>query len=147
MRPPTTLPNRFSQEPEPANRASTEPGAKHRRFGELDCDDATAAALGAISPATIDRRLASDRARMFRKGRSHTKPGALLKDAIPIRTWAQWDDVVPGFVEIDPVRHEGGDALGDHAYTLTVTDIATGWRRTARSPARPARGSSGNCCC
>ncbi len=44
-----------------------------------------------------------------------------------IRTWAQWDDAAPGFVEIDLVGHEGGNAVGEHAYTLTVTDIATGW--------------------
>ncbi len=34
---------------------------------------------------------------------------------------------MPGFVEIDLVGHEGGNAIGDHACTLTVTDIATGW--------------------
>ena len=51
----------------------------------------------------------------------------MLKSQIPIRTWAQWDDAVPGFVEIDLVGHEGGNAEGEHAYTLTVTDIATGW--------------------
>jgi len=72
-----------------------------RRFGELDIGDDIAAALIAMSPATMDRRLAADRAGMQLRGRSHTKPGSLLKDAIPIRTWAQWDDAVPGFVEID----------------------------------------------
>ena len=71
-----------------------------------------------ISPATIDRHLAGDRAGMTVRGRSHTKPGSLLKDAIPIRTWAQWDVATPGFVEIALVGHEGGNALGDHAYTL-----------------------------
>jgi hypothetical protein len=75
----------------------------------------------------MDRRLAPARATLAVRGRSHTKPGSLLKDSIPIRTWAQWDDAVPGFVEIDLVGHEGGNALGEHAYTLTVTDIATGW--------------------
>ena len=50
----------------------------------------------------------------------HTKPGSLLKDQIPIRTWAQWDDAVPGFVEIDLVGHDGGNAVGEHCYTLTV---------------------------
>jgi len=74
-----------------------------RRFGELTVSDDTAARLVAISPATIDRRLAADRAAMTLRGRSHTKPGSLLKDAIAIRTWAQWDDAVPGFVEIDLV--------------------------------------------
>ena len=71
-------------------------------------------------------------------GRSHTKPGSLLKTQIPIRTWADWDDALPGFVEIDLVGHEGGNAVGEHAYTLTVTDIATGWteNRSVRNKAR-----------
>jgi hypothetical protein len=55
------------------------------------------------------------------------KPGTLLKSQIPIRTWAEWHDAVPGFVEIDLVGHEGGNATGGHCYTLTVADIATGW--------------------
>jgi hypothetical protein len=100
--------------------------------------DDTQAALVAMSPATMDRRLAADRAKMQLRGRSHTKPGSLLKSQIPIRTWAQWDDAVPGFVEIDLVGHEVGNAIGDHCYTLTVTDIATGWteNRTVRNKAR-----------
>jgi len=98
-----------------------------RRLGELDIDEGTAARLSSMSAATIDRRLAGARARMGPRGRSHTKPGSLLKDSIPIRTWAQWDDAVPGFVEIGLVGHEGGNAAGEHCYTLTVTDIATGW--------------------
>jgi hypothetical protein len=109
-----------------------------RRFGELDVGDDIAAALVVMSAATMDRRLAGDRAAIRLRGRSHTKPGSLLKDSIPIRTWAQWDDAVPGFVEIDLVGHEGGNALGEHAYTLTVTDIATGWTEN-RSVANKAR--------
>jgi len=109
-----------------------------RRFEELTIADQTAAALVVMSAATMDRRLAGDRAKLALKGRSHTKPGSLLKDQIPIRTWAQWDDAVPGFVEIDLVGHEGGNAVGDHCYTLTVTDIATGWteNRSVRNKAR-----------
>src|SRR5680860_244579 len=109
-----------------------------RRFEELDVTDEVAAALIAMSAATMDRRLAADRAKMQLRGRSHTKPGSLLKDQIPIRTWAQWDDAVPGFVEIDLVGHEGGNAVGEHCYTLTVTDIATGWteNRSVRNKAR-----------
>jgi hypothetical protein len=109
-----------------------------RRLAELEVTDEVAAALVVMSPATMDRRLAPDRATMVLKGRSRTKPGSLLKDQIPIRTWAQWDDAVPGFVEIDLVGHEGGNAVGEHAYTLTVTDIATGWteNRSVRNKAR-----------
>src|SRR5664280_3850193 len=105
-----------------------------RRFEELTLTEETAAALVAMSATTMDRRLAQDRARLTLRGRSHTKPGSLLKDAIPIRTWAQWNDAVPGFVEIDLVGHEGGNALGEHAYTLTVTDIATGWTENRSVP-------------
>ena len=47
-----------------------------RRFGELDVTDDVAAGLVAMSAATIDRRLADDRAKLVLKGRSHTKPGA-----------------------------------------------------------------------
>ncbi|MGH3743897.1 MAG: integrase catalytic domain-containing protein [Mycobacteriales bacterium] len=108
--------------------------ASLRRFGELDLSKETAAALVAMSPATMDRRLADDRAALLPRGRSHTKPGSLLKDAIPIRTWADWDDAAPGFVEIDLVGHEGGNAVGEHAYTLTVTDIATGWTENRSVP-------------
>ncbi len=73
-------------------------------------------------------RLWSKAVRRGPHGRSHTKPGSLLKSQIPIRSWAQWDNAVPGFVEIDLVGHEGGAASGQYCFTLTVTDIATGWR-------------------
>lgn len=109
-----------------------------RRFGELVIPDQTARALIAMSPATMDRKLAPARAKMGLRGRSHTKPGSLLKSQIPIRTWADWDDARPGFVEIDLVGHEGGLAEGEHCYTLTVTDIATGWteNRSVKNKAR-----------
>ena len=108
-----------------------------RRDGELDLTDAEAALLVRISAATIDRRLGPERFKMMSRGRSHTKPGTLLKSQIPIRTWAEWDDAVPGFVEIDLVGHEGGNASGEHCFTLTVTDIATGWtvNRSVRNKA------------
>ena len=72
-----------------------------RRHGELDLGDDTTALLVGMSAATIDRRLADDRQGLQLKGRSLTKPGSLLKSQIPMRTWADWDDHWPGFVEID----------------------------------------------
>lgn len=101
-----------------------------RRHAELVIDDATADLLLRISPATIDRRLKNDRAKLDPRGRSHTKPGTLLKDSIPMRTWAEWDDTRPGFVEIDLVGHEGGNNRGEFCFTLDITDIATGWTET-----------------
>jgi hypothetical protein len=112
--------------------------ARLRKVGELNLDDATAGQLVQMSAATIDRRLAADRAKLLPHGRSHTKPGSLLKDAIPIRTFAEWDDAVPEFVEIDLVGHEGGISPGEFCSTLTVTDIALGWteNRTVRNKAQ-----------
>jgi hypothetical protein len=78
----------------------------------LNITDAQAELLRRMSAATIDRRLAGERAKLLPPGRSHTKPGSLLKSQIPIRTWAQWDDALPGFVEIDLVGHEGSNSSG-----------------------------------
>jgi hypothetical protein len=98
-----------------------------RHFRELTIDEDTAELLVSMSAATIDRRLAPERAKHRLRGRVGTKPGSLLKSQIPVRTWAEWDDARPGFVEIDLVFHDGGIRGGGHAFTLTVTDIATGW--------------------
>jgi hypothetical protein len=99
----------------------------YRRDGDLDLSDEDAALLISTSAATVDRLLAPERARLMFRGRSHTKPGTLLKSQIPIRTWAEWSEDLPGFVEIDLVGHEGGNSSGEFCFTLTVTDIATGW--------------------
>jgi len=98
-----------------------------RRDGDLVLSDDETALLVSMSPASIDRHLAPERARLVSRGRSHTKPGTLLKSQIPVRTWAEWNEDTPGFVEIDLVGHEGGNSSGEFCFTLTVTDIATGW--------------------
>lgn len=110
-----------------------------RRFRELVISDQTAELLVSMSAATIDRRLADERARNKIRGRVGTKPGSLIKSQIPVRTWAEWDDAVPGFVEIDTVFHDGGNRGGGHAFTLTVTDIATGWTESRSIPDRAAK--------
>jgi hypothetical protein len=111
-----------------------------RRDGELQMSDAHAAKLQAMSPATIDRRLAPMRRLLVPHGRSHTKPGTLLKSQIPIRTWSEWDDATPGFVEIDLVGHEGGNPFGEFCFTLTMTDVTTGWTVNRSVPNKAAFG-------
>lgn len=84
-----------------------------------------------MSPATIDRRLAGARIGLVAgKGLSHTRPGSLLKTSIPMKTWHEWNDTIPGFLQIDLVGHEGGDNNGQFHYSLDATDIATGWTET-----------------
>jgi len=98
-----------------------------RRDGDVVLDDQEVALLVSMSAASIDRPLAAERSKLMFRGRSHTKPGTLLKSQIPIRTGAEWTEDLPGFVEIDLVGHEGGNSSGEFCFTLTVTDIATGW--------------------
>lgn len=117
----------------------TELVAVLRHFGELTISDDIAALLVSMSAATIDRRLAQERAKYRLRGRVGTKPGSLLKSQIPVRTWADWDDARPGFVEIDLVFHDGGERGGGHAFTLTVTDIATGWTENRSVPDKTAK--------
>jgi hypothetical protein len=91
--------------------------------------------LLAVSPATMDR-LRAGRQRVPGKGRGFTKPGTLLKDRIPIRTWADWTEDRPGFCEIDLVDHSGGITVrgSDHAWTLCFTDINTAWTECVATP-------------
>lgn len=81
--------------------------------------------LLAMSEATIDRLLLPTR-NQFPKRLCGTKPGSLLKKHIPIKT-DQWDEKQPGFVEADLVAHCGTTLLGDFIWSLTLTDIYSGW--------------------
>ena len=96
------------------------------RQGELVLSPETKQSLLKMSRATIDRCLHSERHRP-RRGLSTTKPGTLLKQAIPIRTFTEWDDARPGFVEIDLVAHCGGSTHGEYINTLTAVEVTTGW--------------------
>jgi len=91
--------------------------------------------LLAVSPSTMDR-LRAEHQRMPGKRRGFTKPGTLLKDQIPIRTWADWTEDQPGFCEMDLVDHSGGIVTRgqDHAWTLCFTDINTAWTECVATP-------------
>ena len=97
------------------------------RWGELSLSPAIKQLLLSMSRATIDRCLKKARFTHPRHGLSTTKPGSLLKQAIPIRTFTAWEDERPGFLEIDLVAHCGATTAGTYLNTLTATDLATGW--------------------
>lgn len=96
------------------------------RCGELQLAPETKSLLLQISRSSIDRCLAPARFPPPH-GLSTTKPGTLLKKQIPIRTFADWNEDQPGFLEIDCVAHCGEDVSGQFLYTLVCTDICTGW--------------------
>lgn len=96
------------------------------RHNEIQLSPECKALLLRMSRSTMDRCLQPARFE-HRRGLSTTKPGALLKKAIPVRTYAEWDDARPGFVEMDLVAHCGETTAGQYLNTLTVVDISTGW--------------------
>jgi hypothetical protein len=80
-----------------------------------------------ISPSTIDRLLRPYRRVGGRRPFSTTKPGSLLKNSIPIRTFADWKEDRSGFLEADLVSHCGESSEGFFLTTLSTVDVASGW--------------------
>jgi hypothetical protein len=113
------------------------------RHGRLELEERTRAKLLRLSPATADRLLAKERRRLPKHGLGTTKPGSLLKHQIQVRTYRDWDDAVPGFVEADLVAHCGDSARGEYLHTLVLTDIATGWTEIVALPNRSQQTVSG----
>jgi len=95
-----------------------------RRYGEVSGRQRTL--LRKVSSATLDRLLGGARAEYPGWGRCGTKPGSLLKTEIPIRT-GTWDLTQPGYLEADSVAHCGTSLAGDFIWSLTYTDIFSGW--------------------
>jgi hypothetical protein len=96
------------------------------RCQEIQLSQDTKDLLLRISSASIDRCLRPVRLQRPH-GLSTTKPGSLLKNLIPVRTFTEWDEERPGFLEIDLVAHCGTTTEGQYLNTLTCTDLATGW--------------------
>jgi len=96
------------------------------RCKEIKITKETKDLLLKISSASIDRCLLPVRIKSPH-GLSTTKPGSLLKNLIPVRTFTEWDEERPGFMEIDLVAHCGNTTEGQYLNTLTCTDISTGW--------------------
>ena len=91
--------------------------------GELSETDRKA--LLTASASTLDRLLKPVRM-VHPKGLCGTKPGTLLKRQIPIRC-EHWDVSQPGFLEADTVAHCGDSLAGNFVWSVTMTDILTGW--------------------
>ncbi len=96
------------------------------RCQEIELSEGTKELLVKISSASIDRCLRPIRLQTPH-GLSTTKPGSLLKKLIPVRTFTEWDQERPGFLEMDLVAHCGNTTEGQFLCTLTCTDLCTGW--------------------
>jgi len=98
------------------------------RHGHLALDAVVKDKVLQVSAATIDRVLDDVRSHIDGQRKRRTGVGAAIRRSIPVRTFADWRDPPPGFLEIDMVEHCGGPKTdGDFVHTLTLTDIASGW--------------------
>ena len=79
-----------------------------------------------ISPAQIDRLLRPARVAHPKKGLSTTRPGTLLRHAVPTRRGPP-DPSRVGSVEADTVAHCDDSTEGDYVNSLTLTELYSGW--------------------
>ncbi len=97
------------------------------RHGRIEGDAVLHAQLSSVSAATIDRLLEPIRLAAAKGRRRAAGQSSAIRRAVPVRTFGDWDDPVPGYLEVDFVAHSGPHLSGNFVQTLVLTDIATGW--------------------
>jgi hypothetical protein len=99
--------------------------ASLERHGHLALDPAVRRRLLAASAATLDRLLAPVRGTM--PGRKKRKRPTKPSQQVPVRTFADWKEPSPGYLEIDFVAHGGSSMQGTFLWSLVATDVCSGW--------------------
>ena len=99
------------------------------RNGHLKLDAAIRSKILAMSAATIDRLLRAPRSVTRSKKRRRLEPEPRRR--IPLRTFADWNEPLPGSMEMDLVAHCGAVSRGSYIHSLVLTDIASGWTEAA----------------
>ncbi len=82
-----------------------------------------------MSAATIDRLLQTPRRTALTKKPRRIVPE--LRRRIKMRTFADWNEPLPGSMEMDLVAHCGDVNRGSYIHSLVLTDIASGWTEAA----------------
>lgn len=96
-------------------------------ISHYDCPEPIKKQLLRMSPATIDRKLRPFKAPLRRRWNSGTMVGRrFIKHLIPIKPF-NFTVTAPGHLEADTVAHCGGFMAGEFAWSLTVTDVYSGW--------------------
>jgi hypothetical protein len=99
--------------------------AAMERHGHLSLDPTVRELILGASAATIDRLLAPIRRTAGR--RRKRKVVSKVSRSIPVRTFADWKEPGPGFLEVDFVAHCGESMEGTFLWSLVATDVCSGW--------------------
>jgi hypothetical protein len=94
-------------------------------YDAQECTEVIRQQLTSVSPATIDRLLQPYRKDSRIRGLSATRR-SWVKNKIPIEL-LHGAVREPGFIEADTVAHCGTSLRGEFAYSLTMTDLYSGW--------------------
>jgi hypothetical protein len=108
------------------------------RHGHMTLSKDVRQRLNQISAATIDRLLRDVREQAFAGQRRRAGGiGNAIRRAVPIRTFSDWNNPLPGYLEVDFLEHCGGTKIdGDFVHSFVLTDIATGWTECLAMPYR-----------
>jgi hypothetical protein len=99
------------------------------RNGHLKLEEGIRSKILSMSAATIDRLL-----QMPRRATRTKKPARAVPEPrrrIKMRTFADWNEPLPGSMEMDLVAHCGEVNRGSYVHSLVLTDISSGWTEAA----------------
>ncbi|MGX9576402.1 integrase catalytic domain-containing protein [Mesorhizobium sp. f-mel] len=67
--------------------------------------------------------------RIVARGGQRRRAGmsSAVRRSVPVRTFGDWNDPPPGFVEVDFVAQSGPFSSGSFVQTMVLTDVASGW--------------------
>src|SRR5712691_12375054 len=101
-----------------------------QRHGQLHVSPEIEEQLKLASVSTVERNLRQlrrQRRELFARRLSQTKPGTLLRKEAPVVV-GQWKELDrPGYLEVDSVSHSGERIVGEWIWTISATDLSTGW--------------------
>jgi len=106
------------------------------RHGHLQLDDGVKKQVLAMSAATIDRQLRAIREQASGGRKKRTARFNRVGKMVPVRTFADWGEVSPGYLEMDLVVHCGTRLVGSFVHTLVLIDVASGWTECLALPVR-----------
>ena len=83
--------------------------------------------MHSVSAATIDRLLGDVKVAAAGGRRRRTGFHSAIRREVPVHTFNDWNDPLPGFCEVDMVAHGGMSVAGSFIQTLTMVDAQIAW--------------------